>query len=381
MAKNTRLTKEEIQEDKFIDLVLNCYSFLKNNILPISITLAVIIVGVVGYLVYTQNLEKKYAEAAANFSNATDTYKAAEESYLDVSAPNESEEDAEGEAEAEKVTFENAEEKLQIIFEKYPNTPLADKARYNYAKSLYYQGKYPEAREQFEKIVETHKPENQIYALYAQKAVGNCFEQEEDYANAISAYEVIAFPNTPQLAPEIRQFVLTSAKYNQALCHEKLNALEDAKVSYQEIIEEFQRTLKAGIEQKSIELIKEAKEVLTVIEEPLEITKAEHKEMEVLYFESLVAYTDTIRAYKVEKDTGGGLLSDVRKRIRNFEEVATTFISGVESARKSEKSGYQSAALNTYKRTVEFDAYGLNSELYERALLNYQRLTIAGKEE
>ncbi len=381
MAQNTRLRKEEIQEDKFIDLVLNCYSFLKNNVLSISITLAIVIIGVVGYLVYTQNQEKTYAEAAANLSNATETYKEAEKSFLDVSAPSESEDDTEDEAKSEKVTFENAEEKLQLVFEKYPNTPLADKARYNYAKSLYYQGKYAEARAQFEEIVETHKSENQIYAMYAQKAVGNCFEQEGDYANAISAYEARAFPNTPQLAPEIRQFVLTSAKYNQALCHEKLNAVEDAKTSYMTIIDEFQQTLNAGIEQRSTELINEAKEVITVIEEPLELTKAEHMESEELYFQSLVTYTDTIRAYKVEKDTGGGLLSDVRKRIRNFEEAATTFINGVESARKTEKSGYQSAALNTYDRILEFDAYGLNRELYERARLNYDRLTIAGKEE
>jgi predicted negative regulator of RcsB-dependent stress response len=381
MAQNTRLTKEEIQEDKFIDLVLNCYSFLKNNILTISITLAVTIVGVVGYLVYTQNQEKTYAEAAANFMNATDTYKEAEKGFLDISAPGENEDDTEDEVETEKTTFENAEEKLQLVFEKYPNTSLADKARFNYAKSLYYQGKYPEAREQFQKIVDTHKPENQIYALYAQKALGNCYEQEGDYAKAISAYEMRAFPNTPQLAPEIRQFVITSAKYNQALCHEKLNAIEDAKVSYEEIIDEFQKTLNAGIEQKSFELIEQAKEVLTVIEEPLELAKAAQLESEELYFESLVTYTDAIRAYKVEKDTVGGLLSDVRKRIRNFEEAATTVISGVQSARKSEKSGYQSAALNSYNRIVEFDAYGLNRELYERALLNYDRLTIAGKGE
>ncbi|MDE0635158.1 MAG: tetratricopeptide repeat protein [Candidatus Poribacteria bacterium] len=377
MAQNTRLNKEEIQEDKFIELVLQCYTFLKDNAITISVTLAIMIVGVVGYLVYTQNQERIYAEAAANFTNATETYKEAETNFLDVSAPSENEDDSEEEAKPEKATFQNAEEKLQIIFEKYPNTHLADKARYNFAKSLYYQGKYPEARAQFENVVETHQPENQIYALYAQKAVGNCYEQEGNYAEAISAYEALAFPTTPELAPEIRQFVLTSAKFHQALCHEKLNAIEGAQASYKEIIDEFQNTINAGIEQKSSDLIKEAKDLLTLIEEPLDLTKAESKETEELYFESLVAYTDVIRAYKVEKDVSGGLLSDVRKRIRRFEEAATTVINNVQSARKFEKSGNESGALESYKRVVAFDVYGLNSKLYEKAVLNYDRLAIA----
>ena len=377
MARNTRLTKEEIQEDKFIEFILQCYGFLKNNVRTISIAVAIAIVGVVSFLVYMQNQEKKQAEAAANFTNATETYKEAETNFLDVSAPSESED----EATTEKATFQDAEEKLQQIFEKYSNTALADKARFNYAKSLYYQGKYQEARQQFEKIVDTQTPENQIYALYAQKAIGNCYEQEGDYTNAIAAYEARAFPTTSQLAPEIRQFVITSTKYNQALCHEKLDAEDDAKASYKEIIDDFQNTLNNAIEQRSIDLIEDAKEVIAVIVEPLELTKAEQMESEELFFESLVTYTDAIRAYKVEKDVGGGLLQNVRERIRRFEDVATTVIGNVQSARKYEKSGSQSAALNAYNQVVEFNTYGLNRELYERALLNYDRLTIAGKGE
>ena len=280
----------------------------------------------------------------------------------------------------EKATFQDAEEKFKLIFEKYQDTALADKARYDYAKTLYYQAKYPEARAQFEQVIKTHKPENQIYALYAQKAVGNCYEQEGDYKNAISVYDARAFPSTPQLAPEIRQFVITNAKFNQALCHEKLNATEDAKASYKEIIDEFQRTLEIGIQQKSDELIKEAKEVLTVIAEQVDTIKASQLESEELYFEAFVAYTDAIRTYKVKKDTGGGLLTDVRKRIRNFEDIATTVIGDIKDARNHEKSGRQSLALSKYDQVVDFDKLGLSDDLYKRALLNYDRLTIAGSE-
>ncbi len=379
MAQN-KLTKEEIKEDKFINFVLQCYTFLKDNVRTISIALAVVIVGVVAYIVYTHNQETKHAEAAASFIDAVEVYKEAESNFLDVSSPSESEEDTEDEASTEKATFQDAEEKFKLIFEKYQNTALADKARYDYAKTLYYQAKYPEARAQFEQVIKTHKPENQIYALYAQKAVGNCYEQEGDYKNAISAYDARAFPSTPQLATEIRQFVITNAKFNQALCHEKLNATEDAKASYKEITDEFRRTLEIGIQQKSDELIKEAKEVLTVITEQVDTTKASQLESEELYFEAFVAYTDAIRTYKVKKDTGGGLLTDVRKRIRNFEDIATTVIGEIKDARNHEKSGRQSSALSSYDQVVDFDKLGLSDDLYKRALLNYDRLTIAGSE-
>lgn len=381
MSQNKRLTKEEIQEDKFINLVLASYAFLKDNLRTIIITLAIAITAVVVYLTYTQNQENKYVEASANFSKATETYKEAETNFFDVSSPTEPDEDTEEEPTEEKVSFQDAEKNLQEVFDKYGNTTFADKARFNFAKSLYFQGKYSEARGQFEKVIETSKPENQIYALYAHKAIGNCYEQEGDYAKAITTYDAKAFPNTPQLSPEIRQYVISNAKYNQALCHEKLNAVEDAKTTYKEIIDEFKTAVNHGIEQRSIQLIADAKEVIQLIEEPLDVVKAEHSETEELYFDALMAYTDAIRAYKVNKDIEGGLSSQIRKRIRSYEDVSTEVISDVLSARKSEKSGFQSSALGSYDIVVDFDKIGLSRELYELAVLNYDRLTISGTEE
>ena len=61
--------------------------------------------------------------------------------------------------------------------------------------------------------------------MYAQKAIGNTYEQEGDYEKAIAAYQARAFPPTPQLAPEIRKFVLMEAKFNQALAYEKSERL------------------------------------------------------------------------------------------------------------------------------------------------------------
>ena len=378
MAQNKKLTKEEIQEDKFINFVLLCYGFLKDNVRTICITLAVVIVTIAAYLTYTQNQENKHAEASANFNAAIEISKEAETNFLDTTVEDKSDNDSEDTEETEKASFKDSEEKLKDFFEKYPNVTFADKARFNYAKNLYFQGKYNEARTEFEEVIETHKPENEIYALYAQKAVGNCYEQQENYDKAISAYEEREFPKTSQLPPEIRQYVITNAKFNQALCYEKKNSLEDAKAAYQDIINQFKQTLEIAIQKKSQELIKEAKEVITVIEEPLDPPKVEHLESEQLYYQALVDFTDSIRTYKVQKDVKGGLPEEVRKRIRSFEDMTTTFITNIKSARRNEKTGSQSSALSYYNQVIEFEKFGLSRDLYEKALLNYNRLATTG---
>ena len=377
MSQKRRIMNEEIkQEDKFIDLVLGCYSFIKDNAKIITIVTAIAIVAAVGYIVYDQNQQNTYAKASAHFSEAITTYKDAEKDFLDTSAPTD---ETENEEETEKTTFPEAENKLKEFFQKYPNTIFADKARYQYAKSLYYQEKYPEARNEFQVVVDNHKSENELIALYAQKAIGNCYEQEGNYANAISAYESNAFPATSNLSPQIRQYVLTGAKFNQALCYEKLNEIEDAKVAYQDIIDEFEKTIQTGLEQRSHDLLNHAKEVIAIIEDDLDLTQATKLETEELFFDALVAYTDTIRNYKVSKDISHGLPKDIRKRIKIYEDLATSFIKNVQLAIEADKIGSRSSALNSYNRITNLTDLGLNRTFYERALLNYDRLNLSAK--
>ena len=59
MARNQRLTKEEIQEDKFIEVVMHAYAFLKDNLRTIIIVVGVVLVAVAGYAAYHQNQETR----------------------------------------------------------------------------------------------------------------------------------------------------------------------------------------------------------------------------------------------------------------------------------------------------------------------------------
>ncbi len=363
MAQDRRLTKAEIQEDKFVEGVLEVYAFLRRNLRTIAIIVGVIVVAVAGYAAYSQNQENRRAEATFALRQATEAYQSAEESLFDTEKLAESEE-----------LLKAAQAQLQEIYDKYPNSTFSDKARYKYAKTLYYQKNYPEARAQFQQVIDQHQPENQIYSLYAQKAIGNTYEQEGNYEAAIDAYQAKAFPPTPQLSPEIRQFVLANAKFNQALAYEKSGDPDAAGAAYKEIIDEFRTTLEVGIAQKSRELLEDAKVVIAGIGEPLDLSRAQTLENEKRYSEAYVAYTDAIRAYKVNKDIAGGLTSERRKQISNFEKQALEVISNLQNARRADEEGRESSALYSYDLIVELEKLGLSRRLYENALLHYKRL-------
>ena len=365
MARDRRLTKEEIQEDKFIEGLLKAYQFLKENLRVIIIVVGIVIVAVAGYAAYYQNQENRRAEATIALREATEAYRTAEESLFDAEKLAESEE-----------LLKTAQTQLQEVFEKYPNTAFADKARYQYASILYYQGSYAEARTQFQQVIDNHQPENQMYSLYAQKAIGNTYEQEDNYESAIAAYQAKAFPPTPQLSPEIRKFVLAEAKFNQAIVYEKSGDSDAARAAYKEILDEFRATLEAGLGEKSRELIEEAKVVVAALGETLDISDAQKLENEKRYYDAYVAYADAIRAYKVNKDIQGGLSAELRKQIGTFEKAAMATINSVQNARRADGEERVSSALYSYDSVVEFEKLGLSRRLYENALLHYKRLAL-----
>ena len=289
MARNKRLTKEEIQEDKFIEGLLKAYAFLKENLQTIIIAGVVVLVAVGGYAAYYQHQESRRAEATVTLRQAAEAYQKAEESLFNAEKLAESEE-----------LLKTAQTQLKEVFEKYPNTTFADKARYQYANTLYYQGNYAEARSQFQQVIDEHQPESQIDSLYAQKAIGNTYEQERNYEAAIAAYQAKAFPPTPQLPPEIRKFVLAEAKSNQALVYEKSGDFGTAQAVYKEIIDEFRSALEVGIAQKSRELLEEAKVVIAAIGEPLDTDVSNPQKLE---FELAKTKLNQALAYQKSGDT------------------------------------------------------------------------------
>ena len=171
--------------------------------------------------------------------------------------------------------------------------------------------------------------------------------------------------------------MLAEAKFNQAIVYEQVGDTEGARAAYKEIIDEFRTTLEAGIAQKSLEVIEDAKVVIAAIGETLDLSNAERLENEKLYYDAYVAYTDAIRSYKVSKDIQGGLSTELRKQIGNFEKEAITLINNVQNAWRADDQGRESSALYSYDLVVDLEKLGLSRRLYENAMLHYKRLESA----
>jgi tetratricopeptide (TPR) repeat protein len=364
MAQSNRPTKEEIKHDQFVETVLRSYDFLKTNLKFIIIVAAIVVLGVGGASVYQNNQQKTRAEAYLAFAEALEKYQEAEDTWLDSEK-----------VETSSEQFQVGGEQFRTIFQEYSDTPFADKAQYNYGKTLYYQGDYEGAIEQFQSIIENHKPENQILALYAQQAIGKCYEQKGEYNEAIEAYKRL-----PDLPVVIREYALVDSWMSQARCYEKLSRLDDALAIYQDVIDLFHENLNKAIQDKSHDfifgrnLIPSAKSLIASFTQPSDVTVAERLENEGNYHEAFIAYAEAIHRYKVDKDnTPGGLTKEIRERIYNFETKAHDFLKNLRDVRRYESDGQPSRALYPYSQAVGFD-FAPGRNIYEKARFHHDRI-------
>ena len=367
MAQSNRLSKQEIKHDQFVESTLKSYGFIKENLKTIIIAVVVVIIGVAGVAAYQNHQQTQQANASAAFNQALKKYQEAEENWLDAEKLDDAREQ-----------FKTAGSEFQEVFQKYSGTLFADKARYNYAKTLYWLEDYQGARTQFQSLVLEHAPENQMIALYAQEAVGNCFEQEGKYEEAIQAYKEESYPLTPELPITVREFAIANAKYNQALCYEKLSQTDEAVSLYKDLVDQFRENLEKAIQQKSLELIRNAKELISHIPEPLAVSEAESLETEARGYDALIAYHNSILDYKFRRDVEGGLDDALRTQIRSFDTRVSEFIKNLKDARKNESESGINFALYYYGQAVGLD-FAPSRSLYEKALLQRDRNQLAHK--
>ena len=367
MARSNRLTKEEIRHDQFVESTLKSFGFIRDNLKTIVIAVVVVTLGVAAVRAYQNHQQTRRANASAAFNQALKEFQAAEENWLNVEKVDDAREQ-----------FKAIGTEFQEVFQKYSGTLFADKARYNYAKTLYYLEDYQGARTQFQSVIQDHALESQMIALYAQEAVGNCLEQEGKYEEAIQAYQEESYPLTPQLPIAVREFAIGNAKYNQALCYEKLGQTNEALSLYEDLVGQFRENLERAIQQKSLELILDAKELISHIPEALVMLEAQGLENEGRSYDALISYYNSVRNYKFRRDVEGGLDDTLRKQIRNFEARVSELIKNLTEARRNESESGISFALYYYDQAVGLD-FAPPRSLYEKALLQRDRNQLAHK--
>ena len=364
MNQDRRLTKEDIKSDQFVDSTLQVYEFLKANLKSIIIGATIVVLVVGGFAFYQQQQQTARAEAFLKYTEAIEKYQEAESDWFDADGTDNS--------------FGTATTQLQAIFQKYPETSVADKARYNYAKTRYYEGDYDGAITHFQMVVNEHQPENQILALYAQKAIGNCYEQKGEYQKALEAYTP-AEDKLPQIA--MRDYAFSDFRLSQARCYEKLDDFDNALAIYKDIIDLFKANLEKAIQQKSRDLIPGAKTLIVSLPQPPNVTAAEGLENEGNYHEAFAAYAKAIHDYKVDKDIHGGLTDERRKAINRFEKTANDFLISLRDARRAESEGQdplynyvQAVGLGGRSFYEKVFGFAPHRSLYEKALFRRDKL-------
>ncbi len=369
MNQDRRLTKEEIKSDQFVDSTLQVYEFLKENLKSIIISAAIVILVVGGFAFYQHQQQRAQAEAFLKYIQAVEKYQEAESNWLD--------------ADDTEKPFETAATQLQTIFQRYPRTSVADKARYNYAKARYYEGDYDGAIIHFQAVVNEHQPENQILALYAQKAIGSCYEQKGEYQKALEAYTP-GEDKLPQIA--MRDYASSDFLLSQAGCYEKLGDFNNALAIYKDIIDLFEANLEKAIQQKSRDLIPGATALIGALPQPPKVTTAEGLENEGNYRAAFAAYAKAIHDYRVDKDIHGGLTDEQRKNINRFEKTADDFLKNLRDARRAESEGrdplyYYVQAVGLGGRSFYEKVFGFapHRALYETVLFRRDKLQHAQK--
>ena len=157
--------------------------------------------------------------------------------------------------------------------------------------------------------------------------------------------------------------------------------LMNALAIYKDIIDLFKANLEKAIQQKSRDLIPEAKALIASLPQPPSVTTAEGLENGGDYHEAFAAYAKAIHDYKVDKDIHGGLTDERRKAINSFEKTANAFLISLRDARRAESEGQD--PLNDYVQAVGLGGrsfyekvfgFAPHRSLYEKALFRRDKL-------
>ncbi len=81
-----------------------------------------------------------------------------------------------------------SEDSLRNLINRYPKTVPGKKAIYYLGQALYFEGRYPEAREQFAKFEKAYPNKKSFLLASALYGVANCYEEEGKLEEAAATY-------------------------------------------------------------------------------------------------------------------------------------------------------------------------------------------------
>jgi tetratricopeptide (TPR) repeat protein len=375
-----RLTKEEIKKDALRTKAEQIVDFAEAHVNQILIATGIVIIllGAIGLYAYQANQDKINASLA--MQHALKIYKEAEETWSNQEKSKESSE-----------KFRAARMAFDDIWENHNVGLYASSALFYSAKISYQLGNYDEAVEKYRRLIKEHS--KTVFALYAQNAIGLCYEQKggaENLKKARAEFEAEKYRTFSQL-PEY-QYVLLEAHFNKGRCYEKLQDQKNAIQAYKYISDQFKNNLESAIKSKREKLLTEAKEVAKSFKKDENILDPTIRksyedgiksEKAGKLDEALESYHSAIRLYGNLKQSRGTIGtsgnngdedSTLLAKIDRYIKSADEFIKNLKEAKKLEAQDQFNSAIFAYKRAVDFD-FPPSQEVLENAQFHLDKLS------
>ncbi len=217
-----RQTRRNIKHDKFVDEMNSFASFAQQNMKQLiagAVILAVVIAGILGFLVYRRGVERK---AQAALAAAIDSYS----SPLKTQAPD----NPRARFDTADQRTEAAAKEFQDLVAKYGSSDAADVARLYLGEMAATRGEYDKARGMIEEFIKDH-PEH-VLATEARLSLINLKMSQGKVDDAIADIQKeMAEPNKT-LPPDVLLAALANA-------YEISGQLQKAQETYQRIANEF----------------------------------------------------------------------------------------------------------------------------------------------
>lgn len=365
MAQKERVTKEELTEDKFISFVMQVYGFVRGQAKALIATGVVIVICLAAVSLYFYQKEQSEQAASLKMGEALAALTEGETNWLDAEKQDES-----------VAKFEEARDGFQAVFGDHSSSSYADEALFYHGKALAYLKQYDEAVSSFQKLVNEHP--NSLFALHGQYSIGQVLAQKgqtADLQRAVSELAPERFTRFAKLPLQEREQVQMVALLQRALYFERLNQLENALKSCEQVTETFEANLQQLVMQRSREATQQAKALLETIQSDLvsvddtvrqEMDRAKAAESQGNYFAALDAYVTGIHMYRIIKENQD-LDPQLREQMMTFEKRMNAFLKGIKDARKREDEGRLTGALYNYEQALGGLTFAPTREIFEKA--------------
>lgn len=202
--RHRRITKKELKKDKFVEEGTKFLIWTRKHKLQVGWIISGICIISIGGWYFYHSIQTRQRRAEYEFSQAIATYGAG---YID-----------------------QALTQFEDISRLYPRTKSGVDATYWLANIRYFQGKYPEARNLFEKYLTQGK--DPIFLPSALLGIADTYLQEGDYFSAAQKYEEVTkyYPKS-SISPK--------AFYQAARCYQALNQPERTKTTLQNLAKTY----------------------------------------------------------------------------------------------------------------------------------------------